>query len=85
MDEVRFNQEQEFTNWSSQLFDAISSKTETDKATLAKNKLLGYQDFDFNLLHTPFKLSFTDKTLELEPCVYLICHYPSLALSSSVT
>jgi len=70
IDEIRFNQQNEFTAWSEKLFEAFSAHSEKSRAIIAHNKLLGFHNFDFNLLHSPFKLTFTDATLNMEPCSY---------------
>jgi sulfite reductase alpha subunit-like flavoprotein len=67
MDEIRFNQQQEFTLWSVKLFEAMAAHTERNQAIVAHNKSLGFQDFDFNLVHAPFRLTFTNSELQLEP------------------
>jgi hypothetical protein len=73
LDEIRYNQQDAFTKWSAQLFEAISQNNAEEKALVAKNKLLGFQNFDFNLVLAPFKLSFSDVHLQFEPRTYVCC------------
>lgn len=98
MDEIRFNQQQEFTVWSVKLFEGITAHMEKSRAIVAHNKHLGFQDFDFNLVHAPFKLIFTNNHLPLEPrsypvtlcilsrqiCIYSLRHYREDVLSTIV-
>jgi cytochrome P450/NADPH-cytochrome P450 reductase len=66
IDEIRYNQEEEFKNWSVQLFDIISQDKEETKNLMSRNKMLGFQNFDFNLMNAPAKISFTKKLLKRE-------------------
>jgi hypothetical protein len=74
IDEIKYNQQEVFTAWSARLFDAISTKSKVDVSSrqlVAKNKMLGFQNFDFTVTQATFKLSFTNKTLKKEPRVYI--------------
>lgn len=67
IDEIKYNQQEVFTNWSLRLFEALSQDGTEERTLVARNRLLGFQSFDFNLLNAPFKLSFTNKTIKNEP------------------
>lgn len=62
-----------FTTWSVALFDQLAHQpNESTEAQnlIARNKLLGFQNFDFNVINAPFRLSFTEKRLKFEPRMY---------------
>lgn len=62
-----------FTEWSARLFDELSTKNKLatiDRDLVVKNKLLGFQKFDFNVMQQPYKLTFSGKTLQKESRAY---------------
>lgn len=83
LDEIRYNQQEEFTAFSVAVFDAIASKPQESAEAqnlVARNKLLGFQNFDFNLINAPFRLTFTERHLKLEPRG----HYANAAVLATV-
>ena len=75
LDEIRYNQQEEFTKFSVSLFEALAAKSDESAESqnlIARNKLLGFQNFDFNLIKAPFRVTFTDKHLKLEPRTYVL-------------
>lgn len=78
LDDQRYNENEEFRHWSLHLFEAMTSSrqagqhSESTTTTMqqallvGRNKILGFQKFDFNLLNPPFYLEFTSTSLKME-------------------
>jgi NADPH-ferrihemoprotein reductase len=70
IDEIKYNTQEVFTDWSARLFDAITAKIQaldtSSRELVVKNKMLGFQNFDFNVLQVPFTLTFTNQRLPKE-------------------
>lgn len=70
IDEVQYNGQTVFTEWSVKLLEAISTGNADEQGMLTKNKLLGFQKFDFNVMNAPFRLTFTDSSIPISPRQY---------------
>eukprot|EP00026_Physarum_polycephalum_P000703 Phypoly_transcript_00704.p1 GENE.Phypoly_transcript_00704~~Phypoly_transcript_00704.p1 ORF type:complete len:606 (+),score=124.76 Phypoly_transcript_00704:1837-3654(+) len=70
IDEIKYNTQEVFADWSTRLLDTISSTIKTSDTSsrelVMKNKMLSFQNFDFNAINAQFKLAFTEEHLSKE-------------------
>jgi sulfite reductase alpha subunit-like flavoprotein len=71
LDDIKYNENDEFRHWSLRLFESMTSHRGQENfmkqaLLVGRNKILGFQKFDFNLLNPPFELEFVDETLPAE-------------------
>lgn len=77
IDEIRYNQNEVFTAWSTRLFESLTKNSNvrnldvSSRALVAKNTMLGFQNFDFNVMSPQFTISFTSRSLKREDRVYV--------------
>jgi sulfite reductase alpha subunit-like flavoprotein len=78
LDDQRYNENEGFNNWSSHLFETMTSSHTNDDGygqeksvmkqalLVGRNKMLGFGKFDFNLLNPPFEVGFSNDSLAME-------------------